>query len=375
MNAGKTTTMKIRAAVVLEPGKLSIEEVLLSPPKAGEVLVRNKAAGVCHSDLHTLRGELRLKPPLVLGHEGAGIVEAVGTGVTRVKPGDHILVNWLPACEQCAACLRGQPNLCERLNTTTFAGTLMDGTSRITTLDGMPLKQHLSAATMAEYSVIAEASAIPFPKDVPFEVAAIIGCAVMTGVGAVTNTSRTPAGSSAAVIGCGGVGLSMIMGCQLAGCHPIVAVDVNDNKFDLARRLGATDTVNSRQSDAVEALRKLTRIGPDYVFDSVGAASTIRQALQAVRPGGSAVIAGLHAAGTDVPVPASPLILQGKSLLGSWYGSAQPQVDLPKLVDLFRTGRLAVDQLITRRYPLEDLPVAFRDMEEGNVARGVLVFD
>lgn len=367
--------MKIQAAVVLEPGQLSIDTVYLGQPKAGEVLVKIHAAGVCHSDLHTLRGELRLKPPLVLGHEGAGVVEAIGPGVSKVKPGDHILVNWLPACQNCPACLRGQPNLCERLTTTTFAGTLLDGTSRITTLDGKPLKQHLSAATMAEYAVICEASAIPIPHDVPFEVAAIIGCAVLTGVGAVTNTARATVGSSVAVIGCGGVGLSMIMGCHLAGCFPIVAIDVNDNKFELARQLGATETVNSRQTDTVEALRALTRIGPDYVFDSVGAAATVRQALLAVRPGGSAVIAGLHAAGTDVPLPASSLVLQNKSLLGSWYGSSQPLIDLPKLVNLYRAGRLAVDQLITRRYPLEELHVAFKDMEEGNLARGVLVFD
>ena len=375
MNAGVANPMRIRAAVVRETGKLTIETVNLDPPKENELLVRIKAAGICHSDLHTLRGELRLKPPLVLGHEGAGIVEAVGAGVTKVKPGDHILVNWLPSCQRCAACLRGQPNLCERLGTTTFVGTLINGTTRISTLDGVRLKHHLSSATMAEYSVIDEASAIPIPEDVPFDVAAIIGCAVMTGVGAVIHTSKAPAGSSAAVIGCGGVGLSMIMGCHLAGCHPIVAIDVNDNKFDLARQLGATDTVNAREKDAVEAIRNRTRIGPDYVFDSVGSAATIKQALQAVRPGGSAVVAGLHAAGPEVPVPASSLVLQGKSLLGSWYGSAQPLVDLPKLVDLFRAGRLAVDRLITKRYPLDELPLAFQDMEAGNVARGVLWFD
>ena len=185
-----------------------------------------QAAGVCHSDLHTYRGELRTVPPLVLGHEGAGIVEAVGDGVTKVKPGDRILVNWLPACESCRTCLNGHFNLCERFASTIFKGMLLDGTSRLTTLEGVSLKHYLAAATMSEHIVISEASAIPIPADVPFEIAAVIGCAVATGVGAVVNTGGVTAGSSTAVIGCGGIGLSMIQGCKLAGCHPIIAVDL-----------------------------------------------------------------------------------------------------------------------------------------------------
>jgi S-(hydroxymethyl)glutathione dehydrogenase/alcohol dehydrogenase len=367
--------MKIKAAVVLEPKQLTIDTVELDAPKAGELLVKIRAAGVCHSDLHTYQGELRTQPPLVLGHEGAGVVEAVGPGVSKVKAGDHILVNWLPSCQLCPTCMNGQPNLCERFASTTFAGALLDGTSRLSTLDGLSLKQYLSASTMAEYVVISEASAIPIPNDVPFEVAAIIGCAVMTGVGAVINTGKATPGSSAAVIGCGGIGLSMIQGCQLAGCHPIIAVDVLDSKLEFARQLGATDTINGRQVDAVKTLRQLTRLGPDYVFDSVGAAVTISQALQAIRPGGTAVIAGLHAALTEVPIPAASLILQNKSLLGSFYGSGRPQIDLPKLVNLYRAGRLQLDQLISQRYPLEELPQAFHDMEAGHVARGIIVFD
>lgn len=203
--------MKTRAAVVREINQLTIETVELDAPKANEVRVRVRAAGVCHSDLHNMRGELRLTPPFVLGHEGAGIVEAVGSHVTKVKPGDRILVNWLPADGTCPTCLRGHSNLCERLPRTTFQGLLPDGTSRLKTGDGIQLKHLLSAATMSERIVIDQASAIPFPADVPFEVAAIIGCAVATGVGAVINTARVTAGSSAAVIGCGGVGLSAIL--------------------------------------------------------------------------------------------------------------------------------------------------------------------
>lgn len=366
--------MEIKAVVVREPNKLTVETITLDPPKAGELLVRTYAAGVCHSDLHTYRGELRAQPPFVLGHEGAGVVEAVGEGVTRVKPGDRVLVNWLPACESCELCLNGRYNLCERLVNTTFKGYLLDGTSRLTTLDGVSLKHYLSTASMAEYMVLNEPSAIPFPEDVPFEIAAIIGCAVMTGVGAVINTATVRTGSSAAVIGCGGIGLSAILGCKLAGCHPIIAVDVIENKLAFARQLGATTTVNAREVDPIEALRELTRLGPEYVFDSVGSTITIPQALKAVRPGGTAVIIGLHAALKDVPISAGALVLQNKRLLGSFMGSARPRLDLPMLVELYRAGRLPLNDLITKRYPLEDIGQAFSDMEAGNVARGVIVF-
>ena len=366
--------MKMKAALAREIGRLTIEEVELDAPKDTEVLVRLHAAGVCHSDLHTYRGELRATPPLVLGHEGAGVVEAAGSRVTRVKPGDRIIVNWLPACESCSRCLSGRHNLCERLASTTFKAVLLDGTTRLKTLDGIPLKHLLSAATMAEYCVIDEASAVPFPEDVPFEIAAVIGCAVATGVGAVINTAQAKAGLPAAVIGCGGIGLSAIQGCKLAGCNPIIAVDVMDAKLDFARRLGATHTVNSTETDAVEALRELTGGGPEYVFDSVGAAATIGQALMAARPGGAATIIGLHSAKTDVPISAGALVLQNKRLLGSFVGSIRPRVDLPMLVELYRSGKLQLDDLITKRYPLEELPQAFDDMESGKVARGVLTF-
>jgi Zn-dependent alcohol dehydrogenase len=223
--------------------------------------------------------------------------------------------------------------------------------------------------------VISEASAIPFPKDVPFEIAAVIGCAVATGVGAVINTGRASAGDSAAVIGCGGIGLSMIQGCKLTGCHPIIAIDVTPSKLDFARHMGATETINAREKDVVNTLRELVPGGPDFVFDSVGSAITIPQALQGVRAGGSAVIVGLHSALTDVPIPAGSLIFQNKRLLGSFVGSIRPRLDLPKLVELYRAGKLQLDELITKRYPLEELPQAFADMEAGTVARGVIVFE
>lgn len=367
--------MDIRAAVVRECNQLSIETVELSPPQPGEVLVRIAAAGVCHSDLHTLRCELRARPPLVLGHEGAGIVEAIGDGVTSVRPGDRVLINWLPACEQCPTCLEGHSNLCERLSETTFKGLLPDGTTRLTAQDGTPLKHLLSAATMAERVVVSEAGVIPIGEDVPFEVAAIIGCAVMTGVGAVINTAQVTPGSSAAIIGCGGVGLSILLGCRLAGCYPIIAVDVQESKLELARQLGATETVNAATVDPVSALRELTRKGPEYVFDSVGASTTISQALQAAAPYGTVTVTGMGDVLKPTPIPTDALIFSNKRLLGSFVGSSRPRVDLPKLIELYLGGRLPLDQLISQRYPLDELPNAFADMEGGSVARGVVIFD
>lgn len=367
--------MQTRAAVVRDYNQLNIETIELDPPQATEVLVRVHAAGICHSDLHTMRGELRATPPIVLGHEGAGIVEKIGERVTRVKPGDRILVNWVPADGTCPTCLSGRPNLCERLPKTTLVGVLPEGTSRLRTLDGLKLKHYLGSSTMSEYIVIDEAGAIPFTNDVPFDVAAITGCAVATGVGAVTHTAQVIPGSSAAVIGCGGVGLSMIMGCKLAGCYPIIAVDVMDSKLEFARHLGATETANPLQCDVVATLRSYTHVGPDYVFDSVGSGVTITQALQAARPGGAAIVAGMHAAKVDVSIPAGSLIFQNKRLLGSFFGSLRPLADIPKLIDLYRGGRLPVNDLITQRYTLDQAAQAFADMQAGTIARGVIIFD
>ncbi len=367
--------MKTKAAVVREIRQLTIEQVNLDPPKPYEVLVRMKAAGICHSDLHTYRGELRAQPPLVLGHEGAGIVEEVGADVSHVKPGDRVMVNWIPSCNHCPACFRGQNNLCDRLSGTTLQALLPDGTTRLSTEDGLTLKHYLSTSTMAEYAVLDQASVIKLPDDVGYEVASIIGCAVLTGTGAVLNTAQVDPGSSVAVIGCGGVGLSAIMGAKLAGCYPIIAVDVMDSKFAFAKELGATHTINSGDVDAVEALRELTNGGPDYVFDSVGAAPTINQALLGVRPGGTAVVMGMHSMKENVPITSANLIAMNKKLLGSFAGSARPHLDLPHFLELYRSGRLPVDKLVSKHYQLEELAQAFDDMEAGKVARGVILFD
>lgn len=365
--------MKIRAVVARAINQLSVEEIDLEAPHSQEVLVRIQAAGVCHSDLHTYKGELRTTPPVVLGHEGAGVVEAVGPNVSRVQVGDRVMINWLPSCLECPSCLAGRPALCERFPTTTIQSRMPDGTLRHRTQDGLELKPYLSSATMAEYAVIHQNGLVPLPDDVPFEIGAVIGCAVLTGVGAVLNTAKIAPGSSAAVIGCGGVGLSALLGCVLAGCYPIIAVDVLPSKLAFARELGATHTINSREVDAVQALREITRLGPDYAFDSVGAVATVTQALMGVRPGGTAVVMGMHALKEDIPIPAAQLIAQNRSLLGCFAGSSKPLVDLPKLIELYRGGKLPVDKLISHRYPLDQIGQAFDELMAGQVARGVLI--
>lgn len=369
--------MNIQAALVREYGQFSIETVELELPKAGEVLVRMKAAGVCHTDLHTLRYERknRVSPPLVLGHEGAGVIEAVGEGVSSVQVGDRVIVNWLPSCDVCSSCQAGTPSLCDTFLTTTFQGLLADGTSRLKTSDSLVAKQMLSAGTMAEYTVVTENGVIPIPDDVPFDVAAIVGCAVMTGVGAVMNTAKVVPGSSAALIGCGGVGLSILLGLKMAGCYPLIAVDTLDSKLEFAKHLGASHTINVSEEDAIEVIRDLTGKGADYVFDSVGARQTIGQAIAAAAPYGSAVITGMHNVLEGIEIPAGNLIFQNKTLMGSFVGSSKPKVDLPKLLELYSGDVLDLDALITKHYPLTDLATAFDDMEAGNVVRGVLIFD
>jgi Zn-dependent alcohol dehydrogenase len=367
--------MLVRAAVARAINELTIEEIQVDEPGSHEVLVKMRAAGVCHSDLHTYKGELRSTPPIVLGHEGAGVVQAVGPGVTKVKPGDAVVINWLPGCHKCPTCLAGRPTLCEEFPRTTFAGTMPDGTSRHHTQDGLTLKPYLSSATMAEYAVIHENGLVPMLEGVSFEVAAIIGCAVMTGVGAVLNQAQVKVGSSAAIIGCGGVGLSALLGCKLAGCYPILAVDVVPSKLEFALALGATHAVNSRETDAIQEMRRITGNGPDYAFDSVGIGPTISQALQCVRPDGTAVVMGLGAVKEEISIPPAALVFGNRRLMGSFAGSGRPLVDLPKLMQLYCAGRLDLDALISKRYPLDELPQAFDDMEAGRVARSVLVFD
>lgn len=365
--------MKVKAVVVPKVNTLAVEQIQLAPPGPREILVRNHAAGVCHSDFHTLKGELRVQPPLVLGHEGAGIVLETGSDVSRVQPGDHVVYNWLPSCSRCPACLSGRANLCETFPATVLQGCLPGGVSRITSREGRAYKHHLGVATMAEYMVTHENNVIICPEAIPKPVAALMGCAVVTGAGAVWNTAAAVPGMALAVIGCGGVGLCSILGARAAGCAPVIGIDLDDSKLRWAEELGADLTLNSAREDMVEGLRELTAGGPEYIIDTVGG-DTMDAALQAVRPGGTVVVVGMHAFREKIGISPAHLVAMNKRLLGSFVGSSCTYVDIPRIFDMYLQGRLDLDRLVSRTYALHEIQEAFDDMMAGRVARGVLTF-
>ncbi len=359
----------MKAAVLPEVGApLDIADIELATPGPHQVRVRVAASGVCHSDLSMQNGGIPYPLPAVLGHEGAGVVEAVGSEVTRVKPGDHVVLSWIPPCRTCPTCLGGQPVLCER--------GLMDALSApYATWGGKPLLAGVGIATFAEQTLVLERSVVPIDPSVPLEVAALVGCAVTTGVGAVINTARVQPGSTVAVVGCGGVGLSAVQGAVLAGASAIVAVDRVSDKLALATGMGATDVVDASQGDAVDAVRELTGgRGVDYAFEVVGSPPTIKQAFAMTRRGGTTTLVGAGRPDENVTFTAMELFVDGKSILGCVYGSADPDRDFPRLLALHRAGQLHLDRLISRRIDLDDVNDAFRAMEAGEVARSVIVF-
>lgn len=364
----------MRAAVLYAAQQpLVIEDLTLEPPRAGEVRVRIAATGVCHSDYHVVDGSWTHVPlPVVLGHEAAGIVEEVGPGVTRVRPGDHVILSFVATCGRCRYCLSGRPHLCNG-----FPGgshVLTDGTSRLRKGD-QSINHFGRVSSFAEYAVVHESQAIPIPREMPLDRAALIGCAVMTGVGAVLNTAQMPPGASMAVFGVGGVGLNVILGGRLVGADPIIAVDVRDNKLEFARGAGATHLINATREDPVQAIRDLTGgQGVDYAFEAIGLPQVSRQAYEATSRGGTTVIVGMAATGAEIPIPAT-IPGDEKTVKGSFYGSTRPALDFPRLVTWYLKGRLPLDLLITRRYRLEEINEAFAALARGENARGIIVFD
>jgi len=357
----------MKAAVLYQPNSpLVVEEVEFRGPAPGEVLVRLAASGVCHSDYHVVKGEWTHDLPIVLGHEGAGIVERVGEGVTAVEPSDHVVLSWMPNCGRCHYCITGRPNLCDHPPEVDQASGMWKGDLRLN------LFAHV--ASFAEYTVVPESGAIPIPEEMPLDQASLLGCGVMTGVGAAINTARVRPGSTVAVFGCGGVGLNVIQGAALAGAGRIIAVDLAEDKLEFARRFGATDCLNASQQDPVEAIKESTDgAGVDYGFEAIGNLQAMEQTYASVRKGGMAVIVGMPPHGERMSFPAS--LLYGERLLtGSLYGSANLRVDIPRLVDLYLGGKLDLDTLITRRYPLEQVNEAFAAMGGGQVGRGVIMF-
>jgi S-(hydroxymethyl)glutathione dehydrogenase/alcohol dehydrogenase len=365
--------MITRAAVLWERGQpLSVEEVELAPPGPGEVLVEVKAAGVCHSDLHPAHDDWPIRTPIVLGHEGAGIVRDVGDGVTRVKPGDHVVLCWAPACGTCAYCQEGRAILCERLDRTTYRNKLPSGGTKLRAR-GQDLAHFLGTACFAQHAVIPEEGAVPVSVGVPFDALATVGCAVVTGVGAVTTAARATKGASVAIIGAGGVGLNVAQGAALTGCAPIVAIDRRPGPLEIARTFGATDTIESPANTA-DAVRGLTGgRGADFVFDTVGTPQTLADALASAKKGGTVVLTGLSRVDAIGTVQMFPFVMQEKRLIGSAYGSGRPPEDIRCVIEWFQEGRLKLHELVSRTYSLDQVNDALSALAAGEGARGVIL--
>ncbi|MDQ0684502.1 Zn-dependent alcohol dehydrogenase [Streptomyces achromogenes] len=336
-----------------------VDDLEVRDPGAGEVLVAVSAAGLCHSDLSVVDGTIPFPAPVVLGHEGAGVVAAVGPGVAHVVPGDHVALSTLANCGACAECDRGRPTMCRRA---------IGRPGKPFTRAGRPLFQFASNSAFAERTVVKAVQAVPIPKDVPLTSAALIGCGVLTGVGAVLNRARVGYGESVVVIGTGGIGLNVVQGARIAGASRIVAVDANPAKEAVARQFGATDFLTS-----ADAVREVLPTGADHVFECVGRVELIRQAVDLLDRHGQAVLLGVPPATAEASFLVSSMYLD-KSILGCRYGSSRPQRDVALYAELYREGRLLLDELVTRTYPVEDFEKAAADAEEGRVARGVLTF-
>ncbi|HET7876295.1 MAG TPA: Zn-dependent alcohol dehydrogenase, partial [Methylomirabilota bacterium] len=342
----------MKAAVLYKPNTpLEVVDVEQQDPQPGEARVRVRAAGICHSDWHIMNGDWQLPLPMVLGHEAAGIVEEVGAGVSQVKPGDHIVFSFRAHCGRCFYCAIGRSILCDGHASPRWA--MIDGTYRLKR-NGEELRQMARIGTFSERVVCPAEMLVPIRKDMPWSQAALIGCCVPTGVGAVTHCARVQAGESMVVIGCGGVGLNVVQGGRLAGAGTIIACDLLDNKLAFAKEFGATHTINAKAENVVERVKALTGgRGADYAFDAIGSEATTLQILDAVRNGGTAVIVGMAAMAVRAPITPYTMALQEKTLKGTIYGSIRPNLDIPLLVELYLEGRLLLDELISRTYSLE----------------------
>ncbi len=366
----------VRAAVLRTIGRpTAIETLELAEPRAGEVRVRLLASGVCHSDLHVRDGEWPRPTPIAMGHEGAGVVEAVGPGVRSLAVGQPVALSWLVPCGICRSCRAGRPWACP--DSPSFRHRMPDGATVLAATDDEPVLSYCGIGTMAEATVVPEAAAIALPDGVDPAVAALIGCCVSTGVGAVLKTAAVPAGASVAVIGLGGVGLSCVMGAVLAGASRIVAIDRVGAKLDTARAVGATDGIvaGDDRTATIEALRDLTDGGPDFMFEAIGRVDTVELAIDSLPLGGAAVLVGMTPFEARAAFGVYPLVDGSRRILGSNYGFADPAADFPRYVALHLAGRLPVEQLIDRRIALEDLEDAFDRLRSGAGLRQVIVLD
>src|SRR5688572_12509722 len=373
--------MKIRAAVLNEMGAerpyakskpLAIEEVELDPPGPGEVLVKIAAAGLCHSDLSVIDGNRPRPMPMALGHEAAGVVEELGPGVDDLQPGDHVVMVFVPSCGHCLPCAEGRPALCEPGAAANTAGTLLSGTKRLHR-NGQDINHHLGVSGFAEYATVSRRSLVKIDPDLPLDEAALFGCAVLTGVGAVINTAKVSAGSSVAVIGLGGVGLSSLLGAIAAGARRVVAVDLSDEKLGLARQLGATDTFNAGSADAVNEVREATGGGVEYAFEMAGSVRAMDLAYKITRRGGTTVTAGLPPPTHTFNIPQVNLVAEERTVKGSYIGTCVPTRDIPRYIELYRRGKLPVDRLMSDHLKLEEINLGFDRLHEGQAVRQVVV--
>jgi alcohol dehydrogenase len=374
--------MKIKAAVLNKIGvaapyaqskPLSIEEFELDDPGHGEVLVKIGAAGLCHSDLSVIDGNRPRPTPMVLGHEAAGVVAKLGSGVDDLKVGDHVVMVFVPSCGHCLPCAEGRPALCEPGAVANGAGTLLSGERRLHR-NGAEVHHHLGCSAFAEYATVSRRSLVKIDKELPLDEAALFGCAVLTGVGAVINTAKVSAGSSVAVIGLGGVGLSSLLGAVAAGARRIVAVDLSDDKLGLARQLGATDTFNPGSPDAIEEIRSATGGGVEFAFEMAGSVRAMDLAYKITRRGGTTVTAGLPPPNHTFALPQVNLVAEERTVKGSYIGTCVPSRDLPRYIELYRRGKLPVDRLMSGHLKLEEINLGFDRLHEGKAVRQVVVF-
>lgn len=374
--------MKIRAAILEEMGRappyaaskpLVIDDIDLAPPGPGEVLVKIASAGLCHSDLSVIDGSRPRPTPMALGHEAAATVEELGPQVDDLKPGDHVVLVFVPSCGHCEPCATGRPALCEPAAAANGAGTLLSGQRRLSRR-GAPIQHHLGVSAFAEYATVSRRSLIKIDKGIPLEHAALFGCAVLTGVGAVVNTARVTAGSTVAVVGLGGVGLACLLGAIAAGAERVMAVDLSPAKLGLAKQLGATDAFLAGDADAVDKIRDATRGGVEYALEMAGSVQALELAYKITRRGGTTVTAGLPPPTAALQIPAVNLVAEERTLKGSYIGTSVPLRDLPRYLALFQRGRLPVDRLLTDRLKLDQINEGFDRLREGQAVRQIVTF-
>ena len=374
--------MKIRAAVLNQTGlsapyaqsrPLAIETLDLGAPGKGEVLVRIAAAGLCHSDLSVINGDRPRPVPMALGHEAAGVVEQVGEDVADLAPGDHVVMVFVPSCGHRGPCAEGRPALCEPGAAANTAGTLVSGARRLSR-NGTAIQHHMGVSAFADHAIVSRRSLVRIDPELPLDEAALFGCAVLTGVGAVVNTARVPPGSSVALLGLGGVGLNSLLAAVASGAEKIIALDMIESKLQLARQLGATHAVNAGDKDAIEQVKALTQGGVDYAFEMAGSVAALELAYRITRRGGTTVTAGLPNPQSNWPLQAVTLVAEERTVKGSYIGSCVPSRDVPRYIALYRAGKLPVDKLMSARIALDDINAGFDRLASGEAVRQVIVF-